>query len=155
MAVEIERKFLVSDESWRAVVSRTTRIKQGYLCTEPGRSVRVRIRDDEAWITVKGSRRGIARAEFENPVPISDALEMLEMTVAAVEKRRHQVSHGGHVWEIDEFDGLNAPLIVAEVELAAIDEAFEHPSWLGQDVSDDPAYSNSELAQKPFSTWSL
>jgi adenylate cyclase len=154
MAVEIERKFLVCDESWRAAVSRTTRIKQGYLSTDKGRSVRVRTRGDEAWITIKGSRSGFARAEFEYPVPMSDALEMLEMTIATLEKLRHEVPHGAHVWEVDEFDGPNAPLIVAEVELGAEDEAFERPAWLGQEVSDNPAYSNSELAQKPFSSWS-
>jgi adenylate cyclase len=154
MAVEIERKFLVRDESWRASVSRTTRIKQGYLCTDTGRSVRVRTRDDEAWLTIKGSRHGIARSEFEYSVPMSDALEMLDMTVATLEKLRHEVPHGNHVWEVDEFDGPNAPLVVAEVELGSEDEAFERPGWLGQEVSDNPAYSNSELAQKPYSAWS-
>jgi adenylate cyclase len=138
MAVEIERKFLVRDESWRATASRTTRIKQDYLCTDTSRSVRVRTRNDDAWITIKGSRRGIARAEFEYSVPMSDALEMLEMAVATLEKLRHEVPHGDHVWEVDEFDSPNAPLVFAEVEFGSEDEAFERPAWPGQEVSDNP-----------------
>ncbi|KMY86043.1 hypothetical protein BUMB_04613c [Candidatus Paraburkholderia calva] len=154
MSIEIERKFLVRDDSWREGIVRTTPIRQGYLCTETGRSVRVRMRDDEAWLTVKGSLRGFARPEYEYSVPLRDGLEMLEMTVATLDKRRHEVPHGAHVWEVDEFDGPNALLIVAEVELSAIDEAFEHPPWLGEDESENSAYSNSALAQHPYSTWS-
>jgi adenylate cyclase len=154
MPIEIERKFLVNDASWKQAVVRSTRIKQGYLCTESGRTVRVRTRDEEAWLNIKGSRKGISRAEFEYAIPMVDALEMLEMSVGTVvDKVRHEVAHAGRVWEVDVFEGLNAPLIVAELELENEAEVFEHPGWLGEDVSEVAAYSNSALAHKPYSRW--
>jgi adenylate cyclase len=154
VSVEIERKFLVKDHSWKQSVVRSTRIKQGYLCTDSGRTVRVRTRDDEAWLTVKGARKGISRAEFEYTIPMSDALEMLEMSVGTVvDKVRHEVSHAGRMWEVDVFEGPNAPLIVAELEFEDESDVFEHPAWLGEDVSEDASYSNSALAHKPYSHW--
>jgi adenylate cyclase len=154
MPMEIERKFLVASDSWQQSVVKSTPIKQGYLCTESGRTVRVRTRDEEAWLTVKGSRKGISRAEYEYAIPMSDALEMLEMSVGTViDKVRHEVAHAGRTWEVDVFEGPNAPLIVAELELENETDDFEHPVWLGEEVSEDAAYSNSALAHKPYSRW--
>jgi adenylate cyclase len=155
MGIEIERKFLLRDDTWRQAVVRTTRIRQGYLCTESGRTVRVRTRDAEAYLTIKGARQGIARAEYEYPVPMADALEMLKLAVGTVDKLRHEVAFGGKLWEIDEFEGVNAPLYVAELELDAVDEPFERPAWLGEEVSHKPEYSSSTLALRPYSTWSV
>lgn len=153
MGIEIERKYLLRDSSWREAVGRTTRIRQGYLCTDTGLSVRVRTRDEQAFLTVKGSRMGIARAEYEYLIPFADAVEMLAMSICMVYKRRHEVVHAGHTWEIDEFEGPDAPLIVAELELKTADERFDIPTWLGDEVSENPAHSNSALGQKPYSRW--
>jgi adenylate cyclase len=153
MAIEIERKFLVRDDGWKAFVVRTTRIRQGYLCEDQGTTVRVRIRDDVGYLTIKGERKGLARPEFEYEIPLSDAVEMLELAVATVEKFRHEVEHEGKTWEVDVFDGLNAPLVVAELELSSDNETFASPPWLGEEVSENPAYSNSRLARRPYSEW--
>jgi adenylate cyclase len=154
MGTETERKFLTRDDSWRASVARATRINQGYLSLDPDRTVRVRTRDDEATLGVKGRTVGIKRPEYEVAILLADALEMQQMCVARVEKLRHEVEFAGHTWEVDVFLGLNAPLIMAEIELHTSDETFERPAWLGEEVSHDPAYFNSSLAVRPFSLWS-
>ncbi|MBK3780155.1 CYTH domain-containing protein [Paraburkholderia aspalathi] len=155
MAKEIERKFLVRNDSWRAGVSRIARIHQGYLSLDPARTVRVRTRDnDRAWFGAKGMTEDIERPEFEYPIPVADARQMFAMCLASVEKLRHDIVYvDGHSWELDVFQGLNAPLILAEIELATRGEEFERPAWLGAEVSHDPAYFNSALAVRPYSLW--
>lgn len=155
MGVEVEHKFLVSSDSWRAHVLESTRIVQGYLAR--GRAtVRVRIRAHRAFLTVKGPTSGVSRSEFEYPIPVEDAQLMLDELAdgPVVEKVRHLVRVDEHIWEVDEFGGANAPLVMAEVELRAADEEFALPEWAGQDVSDDQRYYNVNLATTPYSTWS-
>jgi adenylate cyclase len=153
MGIEIERKFLLRSEDWRsgAVVHE---IRQGYLAREPHRTVRVRLRDDEAWMTVKGPTTGISRAEVEFPLDRSVAGELLELCLnGLIEKTRHELWYEGLLWEIDEFHGANEGLVVAEVELPAEDFAFVRPDWVGPEVSADVRFSNSMLAQRPWGTW--
>lgn len=153
MAREIERKFLVANDSWRDG-SPGVEIAQGYLTRDLDRTVRIRVGGERAWVTIKGRSKGISRAEFEYEIPLGDARELLAMCLpAVVEKTRYAISHEGHVWEIDVFHGANAGLIVAEVELA--DETIEPglPPWLGDEVSADSRYFNSALASRPFSSW--
>lgn len=153
MATEIERKFLVTSDAWRDGQSGVL-LQQGYLSRDPDRTVRVRIAGEAAFLTIKGRSKGLTRSEFEYPLPLDEARELLALCLPPlIEKRRHEVPHGGHVWEIDEFFGDNAGLIVAELELPAEDTAFEAPPWLGREVSDDPRYFNSNLSQRPFTRW--
>ncbi|AOY00944.1 CYTH domain-containing protein [Jeongeupia sp. USM3] len=153
MAIEIERKFLLASDAWRSAVTTSTRIAQGYLCTDPERTVRVRLKGDAGFLTIKGKNQGIARAEFEYPVPQADAEAMLALCPNVLDKTRHLLSVGALLWEIDEFHGDNAGLIVAEVELDAVDATFERPGWLGAEVSADPRYYNSALSEKPYCRW--
>ncbi|GEP46103.1 CYTH domain-containing protein [Brevifollis gellanilyticus] len=153
MPVEIERKFLVTHDAWREGAS-ARRIAQGYLSRDPDRVVRVRLIGDQAFVTIKGRRSGISRAEFEYPVPVIDAEELLKLCLPSViDKTRHEIEIAGFLWEIDEFHGSNAGLIVAEIELPAEDTPFERPSWLGEEVSSDSRYTNSYLSGSPYSTW--
>ena len=155
MGVEVERKFLVVDDSWRAEVIKATRIVQGYLARTGRVTLRVRIKGEAGFVTIKGETRGISRSEFEYPIPVDDARAMLDDLAdgPVVDKVRHLVPVGGHTWEVDVFEGANAPLVMAEVELGDPDEPFELPAWAGQDVSDDARYYNVNLAQAPYSTW--
>lgn len=155
MGVEVERKFLVVDDSWRAEVTKATRIVQGYLARTGRVTLRVRVKGEAGFVTIKGETRGISRSEFEYPIPLADARAMLDGLAdgPVVDKVRHLVPVGGHTWEVDVFEGANAPLVMAEVELGDPDEPFELPSWAGQDVSDDARYYNANLAQAPYSTW--
>ena len=153
MATEIERKFLVSSDAWRASVHEALRIRQGYLSTETNRTVRVRTWGDSGFLTIKGRRSGISRAEFEYEVPLDDARQMLELCPVVLDKTRHLVNLGGHTWEIDEFHGDNDGLIVAELELSSEDEAFERPEWIDAEVSEDSRYTNSALTLRPYSSW--
>lgn len=154
MATEIERKFLVSGDDWRHG-ARCRRIRQGYLSDAPERSVRVRIVGNEAWLTIKGQTTGYSRVEFEYPLPATDALRLLETLCLQpiIDKTRHELRHGAHLWEVDEFHGANAGLVIAEIELSAEDEHFDRPPWLGAEVSDDPRYFNASLARRPFKDW--
>src|SRR5690606_32751220 len=134
---------------------RSVRMRQGYLSRAPGRTVRVRIEDDRAFLTIKGRASGLARPEFEYEIPLADASALLEMADGPlVEKVRHYVPFGGLVWEVDEFFGDNEGLVVAEVELSCEDQAFEKPDFVGAEVTSDPRYLNSRLAVEPYSTWS-
>jgi adenylate cyclase len=153
MAQEIERKFLV-DGRW-SPPGPGTPFCQGYIASAPGRTVRVRIEGTEGRLTIKGPASGLTRSEFEYPIPLDDARELLESLCDRpfVEKVRYRVPHGNHVWEVDVFGGENAGLVVAEVELGAEDEDFSRPEWLGPEVSHDPRYANSRLAQVPYRTW--
>jgi adenylate cyclase len=155
MGREIERKFLVNDDSWRAAAQGTA-MRQGYLCTEPDRTVRVRLAGDQAWMTVKGRNVGFTRAEFEWSIPPADALELLETLCLRpqIEKVRYRIEHAGRIWEVDEFSGENAGLVVAEVELPSEDASVVKPPWVGQEVTGDARYGNSSLVARPFNTWS-
>lgn len=154
MAIEIERKFLVKGDSWRAL-GQGTAYRQGYLTSGQASTVRVRIAGDQAYLTIKGTSIDLARAEFEYPIPLADAAEMLETlcTTALIEKTRYKIESGGLLWEVDEFAGENQGLIIAEVELKAADQAIALPDWIGEEVSQDPRYFNSSLARYPFTHW--
>lgn len=157
MGIEIERKFLVVDDTWRAHVVQQTEIVQGYLLSGADLSIRVRLKGDAAFLTVKGRTEGIQRSEFEYPIPVPDARQMLEQFAdgPVIDKVRHLVDVGDHRWEIDVFAGDNQGLVLAEVELGSEDEDFELPGWAGPEVSDDPRYYNVNLARNPFREWGL
>jgi len=153
MGIEIERKFLVEGDAWRVGAS-PSRIVQGFLSRDPERIVRVRLRDGEAFLTIKGKGSGLARVEVEVAIPAEEARQLLPLCLPPlIEKTRHLVTWAGHLWEIDEFYGDNAGLVVAEVELAAEDEIFERPLWLGREVSEDFRYSNAALSERPWRDW--
>jgi adenylate cyclase len=153
MADEIERKFLVNSDSWRDGPP-GVRMCQGYLSRDKKRTVRVRLAGDKAFLTIKGETSGVTRKEFEYPIPPEDAQALLDLCLPLpIDKIRHERQHGEHVWEVDEFLGANAGLIVAEIELSDANETFEHPDWLGCEVSDDPRYYNANLAERPWSEW--
>ena len=157
MGVEIERKFLVTGDAWRREVCRSERMAQGYLAGPPASkcSVRVRVAGDAAHLNIKSVTLGVARDEYEYEIPLGDAERMLA-TLAGdrVEKTRHFVEIGEHVFEVDEFAGDNAGLVVAEVELDDANEQFPRPAWLGREVSDLARYYNLNLATHPYSRWS-
>ena len=153
MAVEIERKFLIRDERWRSEVAAQQVLKQGYLNDDPARSVRVRVAGEQAFLTIKGKGRGISRSEFEYAIPLADAESLLGLCPSLIEKTRYRVPQGKLVWEIDVFEGNNAGLVVAEIELPAEDAAFEQPDWLGPEVSGDNRYYNSQLSLHPYTQW--
>ncbi len=153
MALEIERKFLPRDESWRDGVLRSVPMKQAYLGGD-GVSIRVRLAGDQATINIKQLRLGRQREEFEYPVPLEDGLRLFELAGGGrVEKTRHYVRHGGLLWEIDEFEGRNQGLVVAEVELEMVGQAVELPPWAGDEVTDVDRYYNVALSIQPFDTW--
>jgi adenylate cyclase len=154
MGTEIERKFLVKGDGWRARVSSTRQLRQGYLAIDGGTTVRVRTDGRHGWLTVKGRGEGISRPEFEYEIPAGEADAMLSLCRGRlVEKTRHLVGWHGHTWEVDEFAGANAGLIVAELELREETEVFTQPAWLGEEVTTDPLYLNASLAVHPFSRW--
>ena len=154
MPNEIERKFLVADPSIVDGVPGVT-YRQGYLSTVPERTVRVRVAGDHGYITVKGRAAGQTRPEFEYEIPLDHANEMLSLLCEQplIEKRRHRIGYSGHIWEVDVFDGENAGLVVAEVELESEGEAVELPQWVGTEVTDDPRYLNANLVARPFRRW--
>ncbi|HEY0953774.1 MAG TPA: CYTH domain-containing protein [Roseateles sp.] len=154
MGIEIERKFLVRGDGWRAQASSHTRFSQGYLSRDPARTVRVRIAGERAFLTIKGATSGATRAEFEYAVPVADAQALLALADGpVVEKIRHLCVVGGLTWEVDEFLGGNAGLLVAEIELQSEDQVFMHPDWLGDEVTGDARYVNANLAVRPFTSW--
>ena len=155
MGREIERKFLVKGEGWREAATRRTRMRQGYLSDGMSRSIRVRLEGDRAAINIKSSRDGIQRLEFEYPVPVEDAVAMLDHVALKplIEKTRYEVPVGAHLWEVDVFEGDNSGLIVAEVELGSVDEVFERPEWAGEEVSHDHRYYNVSLRENPYKNW--
>jgi adenylate cyclase len=162
MAIEIERKFLVLDDRWRSHVQRSVRMAQGYLnplqALADGSmraSLRVRTSDTEAWLNIKSNRIGCCeRLEFEYPLPLHDANAMLGLCVGGrIEKTRHDVPVDGHVFEVDEFHGANQGLVVAELELPALDAPFPRPDWLGVEVSALRRYYNLVLAERPYADW--
>jgi CYTH domain-containing protein len=156
MSTEIERKFLVRGSDFILETTESTDIVQGYLSSVPDRTVRVRIRGDRGFITIKGKagESGIDRYEWEKEIAVEEARELLELCEPfPVEKTRHLVHYRGHLFEVDVFHGENNGLIVAEIELNAVDELFERPPWLGEEVSRDPRYYNSFLSVKPYRRW--
>ena len=159
MAVEIERKFLLKNDQWRALVSRKMAISQGYLTEfdeNSKSSVRIRLQDNKANINVKSATLGISRSEYEYEVPVDEAREMLDTLCVrpVIDKTRYIVELDGLVWEIDEFYGENEGLLVAEVELDSAAQAIELPNWIGEEVSEDSRYYNVSLLRHPFSMWS-
>jgi adenylate cyclase len=151
MGVEIERKFLVVGDH---PMDEAVEMMQGYLCKDPGRTVRVRLEDEKAVITIKGETLGITRLEYEYEIPFEDARELLDLTIdSIVEKTRYHHRTDSHVWEIDVFKRRNKGLVVAEIELKDEDEVFEKPSWVGEEVTHDPRYANSSLSKTPYKEW--
>ncbi|MET0051834.1 MAG: CYTH domain-containing protein [Candidatus Thiodiazotropha sp.] len=155
MAIEIERKFLVINDNWKnSVISQAT-IKQGYLATTEQASVRVRVDGEQANLNIKGTTVGISRREYEYPIPMEHAEEMLDHLVsgAVIDKVRYKVRVAEHVWDLDLFLGANEGLVVAEVELSHEGEGFEMPDWAGEEVSGDIRYYNASLVTHPFCDW--
>ena len=156
MGKEIERKFLVRDTSFRQQAFSRSRIKQGYLSSAHGRTVRVRVRDEKAFLTIKGpsDASGTSRNEWEYEIPLAEAEEMMALCEPGrIDKERYLVKCGRHVFEVDEFHAENEGLIVAEVELSAPDEPYGRPAFLGEEVTGDVKYYNSYLTKKPYKTW--
>ena len=154
MGREIERKFLVNDESWRGAVQSSAVLRQGYLAVDDGTTVRVRTDGAVAWLTIKGPAEGLSRAEFEWTVPVAEAETLIGLCRGrVVEKTRHKIRSGGHVWEIDEFAGTNRGLVMAEVELQQADEEVAMPPWVGREVSGDRRFDNASLALRPYESW--
>jgi len=155
MGTEIERKFLVADGSWRVPGISATPIRQAYMAFGPPTAVRVRIAGEAATINVKTATLAIRRKEFEYPIPMADAEELMAACCAGcvVEKIRYAVPYAGAEWEVDVFSGENAGLVVAEIELSHEDQPFDVPPWAGAEVSDEPRYLNTHLSQQPFSKW--
>lgn len=152
MAVEIERKFLVCGD-YKSSANESSHIVQGYLNMDKDRTVRVRVRDDKGYMTVKGPTNGVSRYEWEKEIPHEEAAGLLALCPAVIDKTRYLVDYGGHTFEVDEFHGDNDGLVIAEIELSAEDEQFEKPSWLGEEVSHDRRYYNSQLLIHPFKEW--
>lgn len=155
MALEIERKFLVSGDGWRTDCIGSSRIIQGYL-SNGGNTVRIRLKDDQAFLTIKGKASGIKRSEYEYPIPADDAREMLASLTQdpPVEKIRYLIpADNGLIWEVDEYCGANAPLFTAEIELPDENTLFAVPAWLGREVSCDARYTNRALSRQPYSLW--
>lgn len=153
MGIEIERKFLVKDDSWKAAAEPGQVCRQGYLCSGGGKTVRVRIIGGRAFLTIKGPTSGISRAEYEYEIPVDDAETMLTLCGDPVEKVRYFVLHAGMQWELDVFSGANEGLVLAEIELESESQQIDLPNWAGQEVSGDKRYFNAYLAQHPFSLW--
>jgi adenylate cyclase len=154
LAVEIERKFLLKNSGWRGLGTGTV-YRQGFLSTIKERVVRVRIAGDKATLTIKGANKGISRQEFEYEIPMADAENLLSNLCEKpiIEKTRYVIKHEENTWEVDEFEGENKGLFVAEVELNSANQTFNKPDWIGEDVSDDNRYYNSNLIKNPYRNW--
>lgn len=156
MALEIERKFLVTDESYKAIAFHSDRIAQGYICREGGNSARVRVRGEKGYITIKGPSTddGLSRYEWEKEIPASEAWELMKLCHGGIiDKTRYLVKSGRHTFEVDEFHGDNEGLVVAEVELEELDEKFECPQFIGKEVTGEKRYYNSHLTRMPYKLW--
>ena len=154
MALEIERKYLVKDDTWR-VMAQGTPYRQGYLSITPERTVRVRTIGDKGYLTIKGVSRGAARAEYEYEIPVAEAQAMLDdlCQKPLIEKNRYKIEYKGLMWVIDEFFCENKGLILSEVELQNEEQSFEKPEWIGKEVTADPRYYNANLIRHPFKIW--
>jgi adenylate cyclase len=155
MGTEIERKFLLRDDSWRASADAGLLIRQGYLSTDPERSVRIRRTGSRGLLTIKGASEGATRSEFDFEIDEEQADELLDTLCLRplIEKTRYRIAHGGRTWEVDEFAGVNAGLVLAEIELSSEGELFDLPDWAGQEVTEDPRYYNASLVSHPFAVW--
>ena len=155
MNIEIERKFLLLNQEWLPLCTQKIYIRQGYISTDPDRTVRIRIWDQQGKLTIKSKNIGGIRSEHEYDIPLQDAQDMLDNLCfqPQIEKYRYLVPFGHHTWEIDTFLGLNTGLVIAEIELQNIDEVFVSPPWLGKEVTVDHRYSNSQLCLQPYKTW--
>ena len=152
--MQIERKFLVVSDAWKALAD-GVRYRQGYVSTVKERTVRVRTIGHRGMLTIKGLPKGLSRLEFEYDIPEADATVMLDQVCEQplIEKTRFTIRIGPLTWEVDEFNGVNRGLVVAEVELAGAGQRFERPPWVGEDVSNDPRYFNANLVRHPYTTW--
>lgn len=158
MALEIERKFLVKDDSYKNMAYQTSRIAQGYICSARGRTVRVRIRGEKGYLTIKGAAdsQGLSRYEWEKEITLQEAQELMQLCEPGlIDKIRYLVRVGKHVFEVDEFGGENEGLTIAEVELASEYESYEKPDFLGEEVTGDVRYYNSFLMKNPYRHWSF
>ena len=154
MGIEIERKFLVANDSWKKHVTRSARFSQGYLGITGKASVRVRVAGEKAWINIKSANPGMTRVEFEYCVPAPEGREMLRLSQQEpLEKTRYWVQEGSHTWEVDVFSGANQGLVTAELELHSEEEQFDRPAWLGREVTSEICYYNNQLARHPFCLW--
>lgn len=156
MAQEIERKFLVKDSRFKELAFSSSRIAQGYICSSRGRTVRVRIRDEKGYLTIKGpaGENGLSRYEWEKEIPLDEAQELMKLCEPGmIDKTRYLVQSGSHVFEVDEFYGENEGLIVAEVELSSENESFEKPDFIGEEVTGIAKYYNSFLMKFPYTKW--
>ena len=154
MNQEIERKYLLKNDDWKTLVTSSFAIKQGYLNSDKHRTVRVRVKGDQGYLTIKGKNVGATRPEYEYAIPLQDAIDMLLLCEQPIiEKTRHIVIIEKHTWEIDIFEGTNAGLQVAEIELNSEDEHFTIPTWAGDEVTNDARYYNSSLISQPYSSW--
>ena len=153
MAIEIERKYLVKGTEWRGLVEPIQYV-QGYLLVDEQRTVRVRITGNSGFLTIKGKSLGMGRKEFEYQIPLEDARELLQLRITSlIEKKRSSIEWEGKFWEVDEFEGKNRGLILAEIELKSENEIFAIPPWIGEEVTDDIRYYNSYLSQNPYTEW--
>ncbi|HEX2628179.1 MAG TPA: CYTH domain-containing protein [Chitinophagaceae bacterium] len=155
MAIEIERKFLVDKEKWQTLdKGECIFYKQGYITSEPAKTIRVRISSDKAFLTIKGNTTGASRAEFEYEIPVADANELFNnFCISSVAKNRYEISYAGKVWEVDEFLEENEGLLVAEIELESENELFDLPAWVNKEVTEESKYYNANLASHPFKKW--
>lgn len=154
--LEIERKFLVKGDGYKQLAFDSSRIKQGYICSERGRTVRVRIRDSHGYLTIKGPSEngGLSRYEFEKEITLDEATQLMALCEPGIiDKRRYLVKSGSHTFEVDEFYGENEGLVMAEVELGSEDESYEKPDFIGEEVTGDRRYYNSQLRRNPFNVW--
>jgi adenylate cyclase len=153
MAIEIERKYLVKGTEWRGLAEPIQYV-QGYLLVDEQRTVRVRITGNSGFLTIKGKSLGMGRKEFEYQIPLEDARELLQLSITSlIEKKRSSIEWEGKFWEVDEFEGKNRGLILAEIELKSEDEIFAIPPWIGEEVTDDIRYYNFYLSQNPYTEW--
>ncbi len=154
MPIEIERKFLVCSEAWRAQAEHAEHLIQGYLANTASSSVRVRIAGEQAWLNVKETVSGVRRSEYDYPIPLLDARELLTLREGhLVAKTRYHVRCAGQLWEVDVFEGDNEGLPTGEIELRSVDQPFERPAWLGAEISEDVRYYNSMLSLRPYKSW--
>ena len=155
MGKEIERKFLVNHKEWQDLDKpEGKQLRQGYILTDPNKTIRIRIANEQAWLTIKGISVGASRLEFEYEIPLEEATELLDnFSENELEKTRHEITYAGKLWEVDVFSGDNDGLIVAEIELESEDEQFELPDWVAEEVTHEKKYYNSNLTKHPFKDW--
>jgi len=155
MGIEIERKFLLKSSNWQQQAMEGVKFRQGYMVEKGSASVRVRIEGDQANLNIKSTELSMRRLEYEYPIPLHEASEMLEKLCLKplIEKTRYEIDFATHTWEIDVFSAENEGLVVAEIELDSLDEAFERPDWLGDEVTDESRYYNVCLVTHPYKDW--